>query len=159
MGTVKSVGSGCTCPANAVVRSLLRHLIVERGEAIVLDMEAGVEHLGRGTAKHVDMMLLVADANVKALETAKHIHELASKANMKQVFLIGNKIANEIQKETITKFATKNGLQILDFVPFDQKVMEAEMQGETPLKYKESNAMRVISKISFKLLSEEEKMR
>jgi CO dehydrogenase maturation factor len=159
MGTVKSVGSGCTCPANAVVRSLLRHLIVERDEAVILDMEAGVEHLGRGTAKHVDMMLLVADANVKALETAKHIHALASKANMKQIFLVGNRIASEIQKETITKFANKNGLQILDFVPFDQKVMEAEMQGETPLKYKESNAMRVISKISLKLLSEEEKMR
>ncbi|MBS7637252.1 AAA family ATPase, partial [Candidatus Bathyarchaeota archaeon] len=63
MGTVRSVGAGCTCPANAVVRSLLRHLIVERGEAVVLDMEAGVEHMGRGTARHVDVMLIVADAN------------------------------------------------------------------------------------------------
>lgn len=155
MGTVKAVGSGCTCPANAVVRALLRHLVVERDEAVILDMEAGVEHLGRGTANHVDTMLIVADANVKALETAKHIRELASKADIKQVFLVGNKIANEVQRETVTKFAEKNGLQILDFVPFDQKVVEAEMRGETPLKYNESTAIRIISKLSTKLTSKE----
>lgn len=152
MGTVKSMGSGCTCPANAVIRSLLRHLVVERDEAIILDMEAGVEHLGRGTAKHVDTMLIVADANVKALETAKHIHELASKTDIKSVFLVGNKIASEIQKRTMVRFAENNGLQILDFVPFDQKVVEAEMLGETPLKYKESNAMHIIGKLSSKLV-------
>jgi len=155
MGTVKAVGSGCTCPANAVVRALLRHLVVERDEAVILDMEAGVEHLGRGTANHVDTMLIVADANVKALETAKHIRELASKADIKQVFLVGNKIANEIQRETVTKFAEKNGLHILDFVPFDQKVVEAEMRGETPLKYNESTAIRIIGKLSTKLTSKE----
>jgi CO dehydrogenase maturation factor len=155
MGTVKAVGSGCTCPANAVVRALLRHLVVERDEAVILDMEAGVEHLGRGTANHVDTMLIVADANVKALETAKHIRELASKADIKQVFLVGNKIANEIQRETVTKFAEKNGLQILDFVPFDQKVVEAEMRGETPLKYKEFKALCAIEKLGDELTSKE----
>jgi CO dehydrogenase maturation factor len=151
MGTVKAVGSGCTCPANAVVRTLIRHLVVERDEAVILDMEAGVEHLGRGTAKHVDTMLIVADANVKALETARHICELASKAGIKQIFLVGNKIANEIQKETVAKFAEKIGLQILDFVPFDQKVVEAEMLGKTPLKYEESAAMRTIGELHSKL--------
>jgi CO dehydrogenase maturation factor len=155
MGTVKAVGSGCTCPANAVIRALLRHLVVERDEAVILDMEAGVEHMGRGTAKHVDTMLIVADANVKALETARHIHELASKAYIKQVFLVGNKIANDVQKETVAKFAEKDGLQILDFVPFDQEVAEAEMRGETPLKYDESTAIRRIDKLSAKLTSKE----
>lgn len=151
MGTVKAVGSGCTCPANAVVRSLLRHLVVERDEAVILDMEAGIEHLGRGTARHVDTMLVVADANVKALETAKRIGELAAKGDIKQIFLVGNKITNEIQKETVARFAEKIGLQILDFVPFDLKVMEAEMHGETPLKYEESAAMRTISELCTKL--------
>jgi len=151
MGTVRSVGSGCTCPANTVVRALLRHLVVERNEAVILDMEAGVEHLGRGTAQHVDTMLVVADANMKALETAKHIHNLATNAGIKQVFLVGNKIGNQIQKETVEEFAEKNGLTTLDLVPFDQTVVEAEMRGETPLTYKESAAVRVIQNLSEEL--------
>jgi len=155
MGTVRSMGSGCTCPANAVVRALLRHLVVERNEVVVLDMEAGVEHMGRGTAKHVDIMLIVVDANMKALGTAKHIHDLAIAAGIKQVFLVGNKIANEIQKEAIKDFAESNGLTILDFVPFDEKVMEAEMRGETPLKYKESDSVRAIEKLCEKLTAKE----
>jgi len=151
MGTVKSMGSGCTCPANAVVRALLRHLVIERNEVVILDMEAGVEHMGRGTAAHVDTMLIVADANMKALETAKRINELAASADIKQILLVGNRIQNEIQKETIENFAKKNSLKILDFVPFDQKVVEAEMRGETPLKYKGFEAMRAIGKLCEKL--------
>lgn len=155
MGTVRSMGSGCTCPANAVVRALLRHLVVERNEVVILDMEAGVEHMGRGTAKHVDIMLIVVDANMKSLGTAKHIHDLAITAGIKQVFLIGNKIADEIQKEAVENFAESNGLTILDFVPFDEKVMEAEMRGETPLKYKESDSVRAMEKLCEKLTAKE----
>lgn len=151
MGTVQSMGSGCTCPANSVVRALLRHLVVERDEVVILDMEAGVEHLGRGTAEHVDVLLVVADANIKSLETAKHIHDLAMSAGIKQVFLVGNKIGSQIQKETVTKFAENNGLTILDLVPFDQNVAEAEMRGETPLKYMDSAALRAIQDLSEKL--------
>jgi CO dehydrogenase maturation factor len=151
MGTVKSMGSGCTCPANAVLRALLRHLIVETDEAVVLDMEAGVEHMGRGTAKNVDELLIVADANMKALEIAKRIEELAVKAGMEQVFLVGNKVADETQQATIKNFARENGLRVLDFVPFDQKVAESEMKGETPMKNKKSEAMQAIRTLCTKL--------
>jgi CO dehydrogenase maturation factor len=147
MGTVKSMGSGCTCPANAVIRAMLQHLIVERDEIVVLDTEAGVEHLGRGTAKHVDTMLIVADANVKSLEIAKHIHELASNAGLKQVFLVGNKVEDENQEEMIRRFAANKDLDILCFVPFDRKVGEAEMHGETPLRNSESVAIQAIEKL------------
>ncbi|MEM4703937.1 MAG: AAA family ATPase [Candidatus Bathyarchaeia archaeon] len=151
MGTVKSAGSGCTCPANAVVRSLLRHLIVERNEVVILDMEAGVEHLGRGTARHVDTMLVVSDANMKALETAKHIHELAADTGIGHVFLVGNKITGETQKNAIEEYAKHNSLEIFGFVPFDRKVAEAEMQGETPLKYRESKALQAIAELQQRL--------
>jgi len=147
MGTVQSMGSGCMCAPNAVVRALLRHLIVERNEAVILDMEAGVEHIGRGTASHVDVLLIVGDSNMKALEIAKHIHDLATSAGMKQIFLIGNRVMNSAQKEAIKSFAEKNGLPILAFVPFDQQVIEADMRGETPLKYKEIEAVRTIDNI------------
>jgi CO dehydrogenase maturation factor len=152
MGTVRSMGSGCTCPANAVVRSLLRHLVVERGEAVVLDMEAGVEHMGRGTAQHVDIMLVVVNANVKSFETAKRIQELGVKAGMKRISLVGNKIENDAQKEAVESFAKENGLKILDFIPFDLKVVEAEMRGETPLKYENSDALMAIERLCERLL-------
>jgi CO dehydrogenase maturation factor len=151
MGTVKSMGSGCACAANAVIRSLLRHLVVERDEVVVLDMEAGVEHIGRGTAQRVDTMLIVSDANVKSLEIAKHIHDLAVNAGMKQAFLVGNKIADEPQKQAVKEFAQRNGLTILDFVPFDKEVVEAEMRGETPLKHEESEALRAVESLCTKL--------
>jgi CO dehydrogenase maturation factor len=151
MGTVRSMGSGCTCAANAVIRSLLRHLVVERDEAVLVDMEAGVEHLGRGTAKHVDTMLIVTDSSIKSLETAKHIHKLAKDAGIEQIFLVGNKVANNLQKEAIKKFAENNGLTMLDFVPFDEQVVKAEMQGETPLKHKDSSAVQTIEKLGAKI--------
>lgn len=156
MGTVLSMGSGCTCPANALVRSLLRHLVVERDEAVVLDMEAGVEHIGRGTAQHVDVMLAVVNANIKSLETAKRIHELGVKAGMKRIFLVGNKIENEIQKEAVERFARENSLEVLDFLPFDSRVVDAEMRGETPLKYRDAEALKTIERLCGRLLQDNE---
>ncbi len=147
MGTVRSMGAGCTCAANAVIRALLRHLVVERDEVILLDMEAGVEHLGRGTAKQVDTMLIVTDSSIKSLETAKHIHKLAKNAGIKQVFLVGNKASDETQRNAISKFAASNSFEILNFVPLDEQVVKAEMLGETPLKYEGSPAIQTIEKL------------
>jgi CO dehydrogenase maturation factor len=152
MGTVKAMESGCMCAPNAVIRALLRHLIVDRNEAVVLDFEAGVEHIGRGTARQVDALLIVADSNLKSLEIAKHIHDLAANAGMKQLYLIGNRIMNEKQKEAVTSFAEKNGLSVLTFIPFDEKVIETDTLGETPLKNKEIAAVRAIDNICDALL-------
>jgi CO dehydrogenase nickel-insertion accessory protein CooC1 len=89
---------------------------------------------------------------LKSLEIAKHIHDLASKAGMKQLFLIGNRVMNEIQKEAIQTFADKNGLSLLSFIPYDQKVIEADMLGVTPLKNKEISAVKTIDNICELLL-------
>jgi CO dehydrogenase maturation factor len=153
MGTVKSAGGGCTCPANAVIRALLQHLFVERDEAVVMDMEAGVEHMGRGTARHVDIMLIVADPSLKSMETAKKIYGLATEAGIKKAFIIGNKIRNSSESELIQRFASDNKIPILDFVPYDEQILKADMQGETPLKYTEGPVgIATIRKIGEKLL-------
>jgi CO dehydrogenase maturation factor len=120
---------------------------VERGEAVVLDLEAGVEHIGRGTARQVDALLIVADSNLKSLEIAKHIHDMASEAGMKHLYLIGNRVMNKTQKEAIQTFADQNKMDVLAFVPWDQKVIEADMLGETPLKNKEIVAVQTIDNI------------
>jgi CO dehydrogenase maturation factor len=152
MGTVHSMGSGCMCAPSAVIRELLRHLIVERDEVVVLDMEAGVEHIGRGTASHVDALLVVADSNLKALEIARRIRDLAKTAEMKQIYLIGNRVMNDLQKKAIIDFAERNNLEILDFVPFDQGVIEKDMKGISPLNFKELEAVNKIDAISEMLI-------
>jgi CO dehydrogenase maturation factor len=152
MGTVKAMESGCMCAPNAVIRAILRHLIVERDEAVVLDLEAGVEHIGRGTARQVDDLLIVADSNLKSLEIAKHIYDLASKAGMKHLYLVGNRVMNPVQEEAIRSFAEKNELPVLAIIPFDAKVTEADMLGETPLKQKKIEAVRAIDNICEALL-------
>jgi CO dehydrogenase maturation factor len=135
MGIVRSAGTGCLCPANAVVKALLQHLYVERGEVVVMDMEAGVEHLGRGTAKHVDAMLAVTDSSFKAMETAKKICELATEMGIKKVFLIGNKVANANEGRLIGQFAESNNISLLGLIPYDKRIIEADIHGESPTKY------------------------
>lgn len=153
MGTVKSAGGGCACPANAVIRELLRHLIVERDEVVVVDMEAGVEHLGRGTASQVDIMLVVADASRKSLEIAKKIYGLAKDLEIKDVFIVGNRVRDFEEKELIADFTEKNGLPLLALIPYDETVMKADRVGETPLKYAEtSKGIAAIQGIGEKLL-------
>jgi len=154
MGTVRSAESGCTCPANSVVRALLRHLLLERNEFVVMDMEAGVEHLGRGTAKHMDTMLIVSDSSFKSLETAKRICELATEMGIKKVFLIGNKVASVHESELIERFTVKNEISLLGLIPYDKTIMKADMTGETPLKYfSASEGIVCIQKIGETLLN------
>jgi CO dehydrogenase maturation factor len=153
MGTIKSAGSGCACGANAVIRELLRHLIVERDEIVVVDMEAGVEHMGRGTASQVDVMLIVADSSRKSLEIAKRLSGLAHEAGIKNVFIVGNRVRDSEEKELITDFTEKNGLPLLALIPYDDTVIKADRVGEAPLKYAEtSEGIKAIQGIGEKLL-------
>ncbi len=153
MGTVKSAGGGCACGANAVIRELLRHLIVERDEVVVVDMEAGVEHLGRGTASQVDTMLIVAEASRKSLEIAKKIYGLAKDLKIKDVFIVGNRVRDSEEKELITDFTEKNALPLMALIPYDDTVIKADRVGETPLKYSDtSKGIAAIQGIGEKLL-------
>lgn len=153
MGTIRAAGEGCTCTANALIRSLLRHLIVERDEAVVMDMEAGVEHMGRGTAKHVDTMLLITDSSLKSLEIAKKLQTLAKEAGIKRIVLVGNKIAEKDEENAIKKFARVNKLVLLDLMPYDTQILKADRDGETPLRYaKTSKGLRVVRRICEGLL-------
>jgi CO dehydrogenase maturation factor len=158
MGTVKSMGSGCTCPAHSVVKALLRHLVVERDEVVILDMDAGIEHLGRGTAEHVDMMLVVTDANRKSLEVAKTICMMAKNSSIRQVGLVGNRIAGPAEEQVVRMFAEKNAISVLGMIPFDQRVFDNGVNG-TPIDTGQSPALREISHIAAALESGSEQVK
>jgi CO dehydrogenase maturation factor len=146
MGTVKAVGSGCTCPAHSVIKALLRYLVVDLDEIVILDMEAGVEHLGRGTAEHVDILLVVTDANRKSRETASTIIRLARESAIKDICLIANRVADTREEEILRSCAEDNHVQLAAIIPFDRQVLDAGITGY-PLKGTGSGAPAAINRL------------
>jgi CO dehydrogenase maturation factor len=129
MGAVRSSGQGCMCPANALIRAILRHLLIQRGEAVIVDLEAGVEHFGRGTAEHVDIMLIVTEASLKSLETVKRVHKLSTELGIETIFVVGNKIADSSDRAMITKFCEAQGFHLLGLIPHDEAIKKSDAQG------------------------------
>jgi CO dehydrogenase maturation factor len=141
------------CPANTVIRALLHHLLVKRKEAVITDMEAGVEHMGRGTAEHVEIMLIVTDSSLKALETAKKLYGLAKQIGIKEAFMVGNKVTTKSERELIEQFAKQNQIPLLGLIPYDEKVLMADRNGESPLKRaNQSISITAVRKLGEKLL-------
>ena len=124
MGTVDEPGAGCVCPESAVLKALLRHLVGLEEYSVVLDMEAGLEHLGRGTAQHVGALLIVVEPTSASARTAGRIAKLAKGLGLKVLGVILNKAASEDAKDKVTPYL--DGLQIVAVLPADPAVAESE---------------------------------
>lgn len=127
-GAVKKGGSGCYCPENALVRTLISHLMADKEIALVLDMEAGIEHLGRGTIAAVDHLVVVVEPGRRSLETAERIAKMAAEIGLRRVSVIGNKIRSESDKAFLQK--TLPGMHFAGFLPYDPAVRDAEIWGK-----------------------------
>ncbi|MGC9333362.1 MAG: carbon monoxide dehydrogenase, partial [Anaerolineae bacterium] len=127
MGTVKTGGTGCLCPENALLRSLVTYLLLRRDEVLILDMEAGVEHLGRGTARAVDAFIVVVEPGSRSIQTAHAIHALARDLGIGRVYAVGNKVTSEADAAFITEQLP--GFEILGLLPSDTRAMEADRIG------------------------------
>ncbi|MBI3958097.1 MAG: AAA family ATPase [Chloroflexi bacterium] len=126
LGTVKMGGAGCICPESALLRNLVTHLLVARDEVVILDMEAGIEHLGRGTAQAVDAFLIVVEPNRRSLSTAMQIHKLATDIGVHRVYLVGNKVGDG---DRAFLEEQSNGIPIAGLLPVDERVNEADRAG------------------------------
>lgn len=150
MGTVKKGGTGCMCPADAFLRALLRHLIKNEESAIVLDMEAGIEHLGRGTAENVDEMIVVVEPGLKSVETAVRIKKLAEDLDIKRVSGILNKVKDEEGKKIVQRRLEELDIPLLGIIPYDELFVRSDLSGKAPLdldeKSKGINALKEIEK-------------
>jgi CO dehydrogenase maturation factor len=150
MGTVEKGGSGCICPESAFLKALLRHLVLKKEEVLVLDTEAGIEHLGRNIAAKFDLMIVVCEPSEKAVDTARRVHSLSKEIGITRVAAVGNKISNQVQEDFI-----KDSLEFeyLGSIPFDPVVIDADMS-RTPLyTFLDSPALKSIQKISETLKS------
>ena len=131
MGPVKRGGTGCYCPENALLAALLAHLLIARDEVVILDMAAGIEHLGRATAREVDKLIVVAEPGMGSIETARRIAKLARDIGLGNIAVVGNKIHNPLEKEFI--ISNLAGFDFLGFIPYDPAVVQAEVDNRSPL--------------------------
>jgi len=132
LGTVKSAGSGCMCPANALLRALLRHVFLHKGEAVVMDMEAGLEHLGRGVIRGVDAVLTVLEPRPSSVEVYRKIAALADQLGVRTIMPVGNKIADAADGDFLRRELEASGHKLVAAIPYDVNIVNAEMS-RTPL--------------------------
>jgi CO dehydrogenase maturation factor len=130
MGTVQKGGGGCVCPENVMVRTLVTHLLIGRGEAVILDMEAGVEHLGRATARAVDKLIVVVEPGQRSIEVAQKIRRLAADIGLKSIALVGNKIRSQTDRDFL--LSRMADFPFAGFLSYDPRVVEADLAGKPP---------------------------
>ncbi len=148
LGGVSKGGAGCICPESSLLKALVRHVVLQRDEVVVMDMEAGIEHLGRATAKAVDKLIVVVEPGRRSIDTAGHIKQLASEIKLNNIAVVGNKIRGPKDEAFLKEHL--NGFEFLGFLPFDNALIEADLQGKSPFDV-DSTAIAVVKEMISRL--------
>jgi CO dehydrogenase maturation factor len=127
MGSVDVGGSGCICPESAMLKTLFTHLLFRNDDVLLLDMYAGVEHLGRATVDFVDAMLIVVEPTRRSLGTARQIKKLANDIGLQRLYLVGNKVRDEEEARFLENETPV--IPLIGCLPVDLKVQEADRLG------------------------------
>lgn len=143
MGSVNRGGGGCACPENALLKVLVQNLVLERDEDVVMDMEAGIEHLGRGTAQGVDAMLVVAEPGRRACECALEVERMCNELGIGKVIFVGNKVKSAQDGEFLRSFF--KGRCYAGALGWSDAVAEADRDGLCPLDAMDGPALDTLS--------------
>jgi CO dehydrogenase maturation factor len=127
LGTVRGAGAGCLCPENTLLKALVTHLLLRKNQTLILDMEAGVEHLGRGTAGAVDAFIIVVEPGLRSLGTAAQIRGLAADIGIHRVYLVANKTRGPQDETFIRQHAAD--IPYLGGLPFSMAAVAADQGG------------------------------
>jgi len=127
LGSVEKGGSGCICPESVLLKQLVSHILLRRDEVVLMDMYAGVEHLGRATADAVDAMVVVAEPTARSLATAAQIKSLATDIGIRRLFLVGSKVQSNEDRTYIESHSPD--LPVLGFMPYTNKAQQADRDG------------------------------
>lgn len=147
-GTIRAGGSGCYCPENILLKRLFKHLVVDREEIVILDMEAGIEHLGRGTCENMDILIVVIEPGLRSIQTARSVKKMSLDLGIKSVYIVINKIKNSDELELL-----KNNLKdfkVLGELPYSEKVRESDLRNYSPC-VSDDNFRLAVEKIAGKL--------
>lgn len=127
VGTIKAGGAGCACPENTLLKNLMHHLIVERDETVILDMEAGLEHLGRGTTGGMDALLVVVEPGQKSLQLAGRIDKLATDLGIKKIVFVGNKVGTPEEEAAVRAGVPAD--RLIGFIGYDPGLRRSDLDG------------------------------
>jgi len=128
MGRSKAGGAGCYCPENVLLKSLMRHIILRRGEVVIMDMEAGIEHLTRGTSGSVDAFIVVVEPGGRSVQTARQVRILAADLGIAKVYVVGNKVRNDEDRRFITENLPE--MELLGFMSYSPDVIDADLKAK-----------------------------
>jgi len=145
LGGIKKGGTGCICPESTMLKALVTHIVVFRNEFAILDMEAGIEHLGRGTARSVDKLFVVVEPGRRSIDTAIHIKKLASDINLNNVAIVGNKIRGEKDEEFLKKHLSD--FEFAGFLPYENALIEADLDNASPFD-QDTSAKKIVEQIA-----------
>jgi len=130
MGTVQGGGSGCICPESTILKALMTHLVLFRNDIVVMDMEAGVEHLGRATSGSVDALVIVVNPGARSRNAAEKIRKLGQDIGIKRIVVLANRVSGEQDEELIRSSMTD--FDIIGFIPEADEIVSADRYGRRP---------------------------
>lgn len=130
MGTVDLGGSGCVCPEHVMLKAILSALTYRKNDVVIMDMEAGLEHLGRGTAANMDQLIVVVEPGARSVQTYHNVKRLAADLGIRTVRVVANKIRDEGDEAFIRSAIPAE--DFLGFIHYNADIMEADRQGKSP---------------------------
>jgi CO dehydrogenase maturation factor len=141
LGSIIQGGGGCFCAENVLLKSFLSHVLIERDEYVIVDMEAGLEHLGRGTTEYMDALIIVVEPGQRSFQTAHQVKRLAADLGIRNVFIVGNKVTGDEDVDLMKKSLTE--IPLLGFMGHNTKIMEADKKGLSPYDIDERTRLEV----------------
>jgi CO dehydrogenase maturation factor len=133
MGTVDLGGSGCVCPEHVMLKSILSALTYRKNDVVIMDMEAGLEHLGRGTAANMDQFIVVIEPGSRSVQTYHNVKRLAHDLGIKRVRVVANKVRDERDEQFVRNAIPEEDL--LGMIHYNLEVMDADRNGQSPYDY------------------------
>lgn len=141
MGTVDVAGGGCVCPEHVVLKRLISHLMLKSDDVVIMDMEAGLEHLGRGTAENMEQFVVVIEPGARSIQTYKNVKRLAAGLGIKKVRVVANKVRDKEDEDFIKARIPADDL--LGFIHYNTDVIDADRKGKSPYDFSETAIQEV----------------
>ncbi|MDO4261646.1 MAG: carbon monoxide dehydrogenase accessory protein CooC [Eubacteriales bacterium] len=136
LGTVETGGGGCVCPEHVMLKRIINHLILRSTDVVIMDMEAGLEHLGRGTCESMEQFIVVIEPGARSVQTYKNVKRLAEDLGVKKVRVVANKVRTQEDEEFVRSKIPAEDL--LGFIHYNPEVIDADRQGKSPFDVSES---------------------
>jgi CO dehydrogenase maturation factor len=149
LGAIEGGGTGCACPENTLIRALITDLVLYKDDALVMDMEAGIEHLGRGTARGVDSMIIVLEPGQRSIDSAHRVIRMAGEIGLKNIQLVANKIYGQ-EDENFIRDAFPN-YDLLGIIPYSEQFRQSDRNGQSVLDNLDSALLKNFKNILKKL--------